>query len=269
MRFRDVGVQHQYDGDFNIYREEGDSRYGEPDYLFLYFHTECCVVLDGEEVQVKAPSVILYDIGVKQHYYATQETYVDDYVHFLFDESRSFVDELGLPLNTVIPLPENTTIPILMKRLYGEFVSLNEYKERTMEYIFRIVLTKVAEMAERSKLAKIPNRYDELFQKLRSKIYLEPAKNWHVSECAAEQGLSTPYFQKLYKSYFGNTFVQDVVQSRMEFAKHFLLISNYSVKEIAALCGYNNETFFMKQFKKNVGLTPSQYRDRSRQSEFF
>ena len=172
MRFRDVGVQHQYDGDFNIYREEGDSRYGEPDYLFLYFYTECCVVLDGEEVQVKAPSVILYDIGVKQHYYATQETYVDDYVHFLFDESRSFVDELGLPLNTVIPLPENTTIRILMKRLYGEFVSLNEYKERTMEYIFRIVLTKVAEMAERSKLAKIPNRYDELFQKLRSKIYL-------------------------------------------------------------------------------------------------
>ena len=171
-------------------------------------------------------------------------------------------------MNTVIPLPENTTIPILMKRLYGEFVSLNEYKERTMEYIFRIVLTKVAEMAERSKLAKIP-RYDELFQKLRSKIYLEPAKNWHVSECAAEQGLSTPYFQKLYKSYFGNTFVQDVVQSRMEFAKHFLLISNYSVKEIAALCGYNNETFFMKQFKKNVGLTPSQYRDRSRQSKFF
>ena len=110
MRFRDVGVQHQYDGDFNIYREEGDSRYGEPDYLFLYFHTECCVVLDGEEVQVKAPSVILYDIGVNQHYYATQETYVDDYVHFLFDESRSFVDELCLPLNTVIPLPENTRI---------------------------------------------------------------------------------------------------------------------------------------------------------------
>ena len=265
MRFRDVGVQLKYDGDFKIYREDGISRYGEPDYLFLYFHTECCVVLDGEEVQVKPPSVILFDIGAKQHYYATQETYMDDFIHFWFDESRSFVDELKLPLNTVIPLPENTAIPILMKRLYGEFISLNEYKNRTMEYIFRIVLTKVAEMSERSKIAKIPDRYDELFQKLRSKIYLEPAKNWHVSECAAEQGLSTPYFQKLYKAYFGNTFVQDVVQSRMEYAKHFLIVTNYYVKEIADLCGYNNETFFMKQFKKNIGLTPSQYREQSRQ----
>ena len=37
MRFRDVGVQLEYDGDFKIYREDGISRYGKPDYLFLYF----------------------------------------------------------------------------------------------------------------------------------------------------------------------------------------------------------------------------------------
>ncbi len=265
MRFRDVGVQLQYDSDFTIYRENGISRYGEPDYLFLHFHTECCVEINGEKIQVKPPSVLLYDIGAKQHYYATQETYMDDYVHFWFDESRSFVDELNLPFNTVIPLPENTVIPSLMKQMYEEFVSINTYKERTMEYLFRLVLIKVSEMSERSKIVKIPNRYDEMFQNLRSAIYLEPSKNWHVSECAASKGLSTPYFQKLYKSYFGNTFVQDVVQSRLEFAKHYLMVSHYSVKEIAALCGYNNETFFMKQFKKNLGLTPSQYREQCRQ----
>ena len=43
MRFRDVGVQLEYDGDFKIYREDGISRYGKPDYLFLYFHTELAV----------------------------------------------------------------------------------------------------------------------------------------------------------------------------------------------------------------------------------
>lgn len=267
MRFRDVGVQLQYDSDFKIYREDGISRYGEPDYLFLYFHTECCVVLNGEEIPVTPPSVILYDVGAKQHYYATQESYMDDYVHFWFDESRSFIDELSLPLNTVIPLPEDKLIPTLMKQMYEEFVSINEYKEDTMEYLFRLVLIKVSEMSEQSKMSKAPDRYDELFQKLRSKIYLDPSKDWHVSECAASQGLSTPYFQKLYKAYFGNTFVQDVVRSRMEYAKHFLLVSNYSVKEIAAMCGYNNETFFMKQFKKNIGLTPSQYREQSKRQK--
>lgn len=265
MRFRDMGVQLQYDSDFVIDREDGISRYGKPDYLFLYFHTECGVVLNGKEVLVRPPAVLIFDIGAKQHYYATQETYMDDYIHFWFDESRSFVDELNLPLNTVIPLPQNTVVPTLLRRMYEEFISMNEYKDQTMEFLFRIVLIKVAEMSERSKFEQIPDRYDELFQNLRSAIYVEPAKNWHVSDCAAQNGLSTPYFQKLYKAYFGNTFVQDVIQSRMEYAKHFLLVSNYSVKEIAAMCGYNNETFFMKQFKKNVGITPSQYRDRARQ----
>ena len=60
--------------------------------------------------------------------------------------------------------------------------------------------------------------------------------------------------------------MQDVVQSRMEHAKHFLLVSNYSIKEIADLCGYHNETFFMKQFKKNIHVTPSQYRAQARKN---
>ena len=120
MRFRDVGVQLEYDGDFKIYREDGISRYGKPDYLFLYFHTECCVVLDKQPIYVKPPSVILYDIGAKQHYYAVNDSYKDDFVHFWLDDSRSFVDEINLPMNTVIHLPENTLIPSMMKQLYHE-----------------------------------------------------------------------------------------------------------------------------------------------------
>ena len=56
---------------------------------FLYFHTECCVVLDKQPVYVKPPSVILYDIGAKQHYYAVNDSYKDDFVHFWLDDSRS------------------------------------------------------------------------------------------------------------------------------------------------------------------------------------
>lgn len=45
MRFRDVGVQLEYDGDFKIYREDGISVW-KTGLFILYFHTECCVVLD-------------------------------------------------------------------------------------------------------------------------------------------------------------------------------------------------------------------------------
>lgn len=267
MRIRDMGIQLQYESDFEICREDGISGCGEADYLFVYFHSKCCVEINGEEIQVTPPAVVLYDIHSRQHYYAAEESYVDDYIHFWFDESRSFIDEINLPMNTVISLPDNTIIPNLLRQMYEEFVSINEYKERTLEYLFCIILLKIAELSQRSRMSKVPDQYDKVFQDLRSAIYLEPAKEWHVWECASKHGLSTPYFQKLYKSCFGNTFVQDVVKSRMEHAKHLLLMSDYSIKEIALYCGYNNDTFFMKQFKKNTGLTPSQYRKKFREKK--
>lgn len=255
MRVLDMGVQKVYDNSFEVKRELWDR-----DYLFLYFHTSCYIEFENEVVEVKPPAVILYKIGSRQHYYAKEEVYSDDYVHFLFDDSRSFVDRLNIPMNTVIPLPENTEVPALLKMMYQEYVSMNEFKDSSMEHYFKLALIKVSELSERVREAIIPSRYDEMFRTIRSAIFLNPEKEWSVVTCAEENGLSTPYFQKLYKNFFGTTFVQDVVKSRMEQAKHFLIISGYSIGEIADLCGYHSETFFMKQFKKNVGMTPTEYR---------
>lgn len=33
-----------------------------------------------------------------------------------------------------------------------------------------------------------------------------------------------------------------------------------SIRSLADFCGYENELHFMRQFKKFVGMTPSQYR---------
>ncbi len=265
MRVVDMGIRNVYEGDFNIHREKWDR-----DYLFLYFHTKCQVEMGEEVIDVRPHSVIIYEIGSGQHYHAAGDSYSDDYVHFLFDEGRSFLDELNLPLNTVIPLTENEEIPALLRHMYEEFVSVNVCREMSMECYFRLILMKISEVSERIRQTKVPARYDEQFRNLRSEIFLYPERDWHVTECAADQGLSTPYFQKLYKLYFKNTFVQDVVKSRIEQAKHCLIMTNCSVKEIAATCGYRNETFFMKQFKKMTGMTPSKYRERetSRESGF-
>lgn len=256
MRVVDMGIRNIYGGDFNIYREKW-----ERDYLFLYFRTECQVEMDGKTIDVDPHSVIIYDIGSAQHYHACGDCYSDDFVHFLFDDCRSFLDEINLPLDTVIPLAENEGIPFLLQQMYEEFVSVNACREKSMECYFRLILIKISEMSERIRQARVPARYDEQFRNLRSEIFLNPGRDWRVTECAAEQGLSTPYFQKLYKLNFRNTFMQDVVKSRIEHAKHCLIKTTYSVKEISAVCGYHNETFFMKQFKKHTGMTPTRYRE--------
>jgi AraC family transcriptional regulator of arabinose operon len=54
--------------------------------------------------------------------------------------------------------------------------------------------------------------------------------------------------------------VIDIINSRLEYAKYLLVNSSLSIAAISKMCGYENDTHFMRQFKKFVGLTPSQFK---------
>lgn len=260
MRIRDMGVQIQHNKKFEIYRENGISSFKEPNCLFIYFYSKCFVELNGEVIHVNPPAVIIFDVNFRQHYYAEDDQYKDDFVHFWIDESRSFLDEIQLPMNQVISLADNIIVPDLLQFMYEEFISDHEQKTKTLEYIFRLILLKVSELSQKEKTIQKLNRYVAMLEKVRTQLYLEPAYEWSAVECASQNGFSTTHFQKIYKNYFGCTFGKDVMTARLEHAKHLLLSTSCSVKEIAIQCGYHSETFFMKQFKKYVGMTPSQYR---------
>ena len=46
----------------------------------------------------------------------------------------------------------------------------------------------------------------------------------------------------------------------VEEAKSLLEHTNYSIMEIAVACGYSDQSYFTKVFKKSTGITPKQYR---------
>jgi two-component system, response regulator YesN len=71
------------------------------------------------------------------------------------------------------------------------------------------------------------------------------------------------YFSKLFKEETGENFIDYVTMARMQKAKTLLRDLSLSVKEISAESGYSDPNYFSKLFKKCVGLTPTEYRERS------
>ena len=71
---------------------------------------------------------------------------------------------------------------------------------------------------------------------------------------------SRAYFQRLYKREFGVSVMKDVITARIALARRLLVTDRSSVAEIAVMCGYESEIYFMQQFKKETGMTPTQYR---------
>ena len=55
--------------------------------------------------------------------------------------------------------------------------------------------------------------------------------------------------------------MQDVIKNRIILAKDNLANTDYSIKKIANICGYSNTEHFSRQFKKETGMSPKQYRE--------
>ena len=53
---------------------------------------------------------------------------------------------------------------------------------------------------------------------------------------------------------------QYITSVRLQQAKHLLLTDSLPVSQVAEFCGYYDVAYFCYLFKKNVGLTPGEYR---------
>jgi AraC-like DNA-binding protein len=67
-------------------------------------------------------------------------------------------------------------------------------------------------------------------------------------------------FSKAFHKAYGVAPKQYLINLRLEHAKELLLTTNYSIKIIADQCGYENDYFFYRIFKKHVNKTPQEFR---------
>lgn len=96
---------------------------------------------------------------------------------------------------------------------------------------------------------------------LRSRIMKNPELPWNISEIAESLYLSKSYLQKIYKSYFNKSIIEEMIEFRIENAKELLTNTDLTVTEIARKCGYSSYNYFVRQFRSCENLSPSEYRN--------
>lgn len=81
---------------------------------------------------------------------------------------------------------------------------------------------------------------------------------------AEECGISEVYFRRLFTSHLGTSPKQYIIELRIRQAKEMLTEGTASVSTVAERCGFSNPYHFARLFKEHEGLTPSEYRRKSR-----
>lgn len=130
--------------------------------------------------------------------------------------------------------------------------SLKDVQDLVRKYVLDI--SKIINVAK-SNNSKISMNMALSFIK---EYYYEDLKLKEISDMV---GYSTSYFSRTFSDAFGSTFIKTVVNMRINNAKLFLRDSNLTINDISEKVGFKNSSYFSAAFKKEIGLSPTQYRN--------
>lgn len=72
-------------------------------------------------------------------------------------------------------------------------------------------------------------------------------------------GISYDYLRRLFENFYGCSPIKYVNALKLKRAKELLVSGDYSVGEAAFNSGFSDLSYFCRFFKKNVGVSPSEY----------
>lgn len=253
IQYVDYDVTHTEDFVFDIPE-------GHDCWLLILTTTPAVFYIDNEYKEYPPNSAVLYKPHQKIYYRACSETYGNDWLRFYTDEAYVTTT----PINCGVPflIQDPTYCHKLYQLLATEHILSNNYKDITIDNLLRVLFNKLLESYNYKNISPLHRNLNEL----KMEIYRSPEMMWTVSKMAEKLNISSGYLEDIYKNTFGVTCMDDVINSRINLAKKYLLYDHYTIAEIVPLCGYRNMEHFFRQFKKITGVTPNRFRNRTYQT---
>lgn len=170
----------------------------------------------------------------------------------------NFQSETPLFEKTRMICSQNERLRTLFKKAFSVWVKKEEgYYYESVSIFYKI-------LAELERTSYIPDR---LYEKIRPAVeYIES----HFTECEVIRSkkleelcsISYSYIKRLFAKRFQTSPKDYVISLKIHYACELLQHTDYTVSQIARMCGYGDVFFFSRQFKGVLGISPSAFRDK-------
>ena len=235
-----------------------DRPQGSGDYLFLYFITPMKIILNGEMVISKENAFLLFPKDSPQIYEAVK-TFRNSFVHFS-TEDDSFIQKYQIPLNKLVYLNDTELINNILREIYIEYSTRNVYYEEQIDLLIsQMFLLFSRQLQTESEDASNHSNLYATFRKARMEILTHIDREWTAESMAALTNMSVSQFYNLYPTFFGRSPKRDLLDTRIARAKYMLRVDRLPVSQVAELSGFRNLSHFSRYFKKECGMTPTEY----------
>ena len=239
---------------------------GRLDFQLLYIASgKAHFYFDNSEKDtvVTAGQMVIYRPKEPQKYvyYGKEQTQVY-WVHFTGNNVTNILRHYGIT-NHMRVLSTGTAFEYV--RLFKQMIlelqrCQNHYPELLTLLLLQLLVT-IHRQLNREHTAK--NEYLEKEMGYAMKYFNEHyATEINIETYAASRGMSVSWFIRNFKQYTHTTPMQYLVARRITNAQMLLETTNYNITEIGRIVGYDNPLYFSRVFKKQTGMSPSEYRRR-------
>ncbi|SDG57311.1 AraC family transcriptional regulator [Psychroflexus sediminis] len=214
------------------------------------------MIIDFPEATIDSPTLCMA-LGIDSQ--KIQET-IEAYQNATEIEDH-FVMSSNLNLSP-LHLNNNMQVQQLIDRLLQTFTSGHKSKDALLDLMIKELILRLLQTNARAALL---DETSCLFDNNRMAFVLKYIRENYredisVENLADKACMSSSHFYKTFKNTLGETPIEYLNRERLKQAKKLIRTSSSKLSEIAFSCGFNSSSYFNTQFKKQEGMTPSQFR---------
>ncbi len=233
--------------------------------------------IGGQEIRMQPGDMILLNQHVKHG--VKRAEYGDVGINFIvlpefFDIPLQMIGRQNILADFLVgtlrqnnPIPQylnfqlggQQAISNLMENMITSIICGNQNEEVINQYSMGLVFLYLINHIDRLS-AQSSQSYEDIIIQATTKYIDSNYKTASLSCIAEDFKQPLPSLSRLIKKSTGYTFQELLMRKRFQKAVMFLVETELPVEEIAVNIGYENQSYFYRQFKKRYGMTPNEYR---------
>ncbi len=240
----------------------GKSPLYEDCYLFLFFKTEFESATKNGIKNGSPYSYILYKPNSDCYHSGINDSergFINDWMYIKGEYIDRICDEMNILTDVIVPLFSKTTITDIMNDIHNELAELLPYKELRLKNLVTNLFIEVVRSSYTTG-GYTNNKEFNIMLEIRNRIFKDYKNNWTLETMANINTFSVSQFLFLYKKYFGQSPVNDLINHRLSKAKQMIESGNKNMSQIALENGFSTLYYFSRIFKKRIGISPTAYR---------
>ena len=213
---------------------------GEAQYRFV----------SGEEILLRCGDVLFIRSTSAYSIFCEEE-----FLHYTVNFSLHESEEGDAPSPYLLLDGEHT---VGMERLFRRLVGIWREKDFAYEMLSVALLYELLGLLARETRGELTHAYQRLMP-ARSYIESHLTQDFTLAKLAKLSSMSQTNFRREWHKCFSQTPMAYRDMLRLSLAKEYLGSGYYTVGEVALKCGFEDTSYFVRFFKKKVGVTPKVY----------